>query len=55
MPAGRVAYELSSEKVKPRAERLAQNETFVPLPSFDVLVLWAHTSINRLSSNFLVA
>jgi hypothetical protein len=45
LQARRVAYEISSEKVKHRAERRAQNETFAPLPSFDVLVLWGHTSI----------
>jgi len=51
MHAGRVAYEISSEKVKHRAERRAQNETIAPVPSF----LQGHTSINILSSGFLVA
>jgi len=55
MHAGRVANEIGSEKIKHRAERRAQNETFTPVPSFDVLVLWGHTSINRVSSGFLVA
>jgi hypothetical protein len=55
MQAGRVAYEISSEKVKHRAERGAQNETFAPVPSFNGLVLWGHTSITRVSSGFLVA
>jgi hypothetical protein len=39
MPAGRVADEISCAKVKHRAERQAQNETFAPVPSFSVLVL----------------
>jgi hypothetical protein len=34
-----------------RAERRAQNETFAPVPSF----LQGHTSINTVSSGFLVA
>jgi hypothetical protein len=44
MPAGQVACEISSEKVKHRAERRAQNETFTPVPSF----LQGYTSIDRL-------
>jgi hypothetical protein len=55
MQARQVAYEISSEKVKHRAERRAQNEIFAPLPSFNGLVLWGRTSINRVSSGFLVA
>jgi hypothetical protein len=51
MQAGQVADEISSEKVKPRAEWRAQNETFEPVPSF----LQGHTSINRVSSGILVA
>jgi hypothetical protein len=51
MQAGRVGYENSSEKVKHRAERRAQNQTFAPLPSF----LQGHTSITTVSSGFLVA
>ncbi|MBM2805056.1 MAG: hypothetical protein HW419_2949 [Deltaproteobacteria bacterium] len=35
------------KKVKHHAECRAQNETFAPVPSFDVLVLWGHTSIDR--------
>ena len=36
MPAGRLAYEISSEKLKHGAERRAQNETFAPVlpPTF---------------------
>jgi hypothetical protein len=49
--SGRVAYEISSEKFKHRAERRAQNETFAPLPSF----LQDYTSIDTLSSVLLVA
>jgi len=45
MPARRVVYEISSEKVKDCAERRTQNETFAPLPSF----LQGHTSIDRAS------
>jgi len=41
MPAGQVAYEISSEKFKHRAERRAQNEIFAPVPSF----LQGYTSI----------
>jgi hypothetical protein len=40
--SGGVAYEISSEKVKHRAERQAQNETFALVPSF----LQGHTSID---------
>jgi hypothetical protein len=47
----RVAREISREKVKDRAERRAHNETFTPVPSF----LQSHTSIDRVSSGFLVA
>jgi hypothetical protein len=36
MQARRVAYQISREKVKHRAERRAQNEIFAPVPSFDV-------------------
>ena len=43
MLAGQVAYEISSEKVKHRAERRAQNETFALVPSF----LQGYTSIDR--------
>jgi hypothetical protein len=42
MYARRVAHEISSAKVKHRAELGAQNETFAPLPSF----LQGHISIN---------
>src|SRR6266508_5010715 len=49
MPARRVVYEISSEKVKDCAERRTQNETFAPLPSF----LQGHTSIDRASEVFL--
>jgi hypothetical protein len=52
---GRTAYEISGEKVKPRAERRAQNEIFAPVPSFDVTVPWGHTLIDKVSSGFLVA
>ena len=45
MPAGRVANEITSEKVKHRAERRAQNETFALMPSF----LQDYTSIDRVS------
>jgi len=31
--SGAVAYEISSENVKHRGERRAQNETFAPVPS----------------------
>jgi hypothetical protein len=51
MQAGRVDYEISSEKVKHCAERRAQNETFAPVPSF----LHGHTSIDTVSSGFLEA
>jgi hypothetical protein len=51
MPAGRVAYEISSEKFKHRAERRAQDETFAPMPSF----LQSYTSIVTVSPRFLVA
>ena len=44
-------HEVSSEKVKHRAERGGKNETFAPVPSF----LQGHTSINGVSSGFLVA
>jgi len=50
MHARRVAYEISSEKVKHRAERRAQNETFAPMPSY----LQGYTSIDKVSSGFLV-
>jgi hypothetical protein len=50
MPAGRVAYEISSGKVKHRAERRAQKETFAPMRSF----LQAHILIDRVSSGFFV-
>jgi len=43
MQAKQVSYEITGEKVKHRAERRAQNETFAPVPSF----LQGHTSINR--------
>jgi hypothetical protein len=39
------AYEISSKKVKHRAERRARYETFAPVPSF----LQGHTSIERVS------
>jgi hypothetical protein len=45
MQARRVAYEISSEKVKHRAERQDQNETFALLPSF----LQGYTSIDTVS------
>jgi hypothetical protein len=45
MHAGRVVYEINSEKVKHRAERRAHNEIFAPMPSF----LQGHTSIDTLS------
>jgi len=48
---GRLPYEIGGEKVKHRAERRAQNETFAPVPSF----LQGYTSIDRVSSGFLVA
>jgi len=51
MQAERVGYEISGEKVKHRAERRAQNETFALVPS----LLQGHTSINTVSSGFLVA
>jgi hypothetical protein len=51
LQAGRVGYEISSEKVKHRAERRAQNETLAPVPSF----LQGHTSINTVSPVFVVA
>jgi hypothetical protein len=51
MQARRVAYEISSEKVKHRAERQDQNETFALLPSF----LQGHTSIDTVSSGFLLS
>jgi hypothetical protein len=41
-------FAINSEKVKHRAERRAQNETFAPVPSF----LQGHTSINTASSGF---
>jgi len=44
--SGRVAYAISSEKVKHRAERRAQDETFALVPSF----LQSHTSIDTLSA-----
>jgi hypothetical protein len=50
MHAGRIAYEISSEKVKPCTERRAQNETFAPLPSF----LQGHASIDMLSAVLLL-
>jgi len=46
--AGRVALEISSEKIKHCAERRTQNETFALVPSFDGLVHWGHTSIDPL-------
>jgi hypothetical protein len=49
--SGARGYEISVEKVKRRAARRPQNETFAPLPSF----LQDHTSINTVSSGFLVA
>ena len=45
MPAGKVAYEISSEKVKHLSERRAQNETLALMPSF----LQGHTSITLLT------
>ena len=45
MQAKQVSYEITGEKVKHRAERRAQNETFAPVPSF----LQGHTSIDTLS------
>jgi hypothetical protein len=44
MPAGRVAHEISSEKVAHRAERRAQKETFALVPSF----LQSYTSMAAL-------
>jgi len=49
MPAGQVACAISSEKVKHRAERRAQNETFAPVPSF----LQGDAAIDRMSSGFV--
>jgi hypothetical protein len=43
--SGARGYEINGEKVKRRAERRAQNETFAPLPSF----LQGNTSINTVS------
>jgi len=51
VPATKVAFEISSEKVKHRAERRTQNETFAPVPSS----LQGHTPIKRVSSRFLGA
>jgi len=51
MQAERVGYEISGEKVKHRAERRAQNETFALVPS----LLQGHTSIDRVSRVFLEA
>jgi hypothetical protein len=45
---GQFAFEISSEKVKHRAERPAQNETFAPVPSF----LQGRTSIDRVRQVF---
>ena len=47
MHAGQLANEISREKVKHRTECRAPNETFAPLPSSDVLVLWGRTSITE--------
>ena len=51
MMPGEELLEMSSEKVKHRAEHRAYDETFAPMPSF----LQDHTSIDRVLSFFLVA
>jgi len=43
---GACCYEISSEKVKHRAERREYDETFALVPSLGVLLLWGRTSID---------
>jgi hypothetical protein len=49
--SGQGAYESGSEKVKLRAQNLAQNETFALVPSF----LQGHTSIDAAPKDLLRA
>jgi hypothetical protein len=51
MPVERLAYEITSKKVKHCAERRSQHETFAPVPSS----LQGHTSIGTVPPGFLAA